>query len=268
MVADRRLRPFVVMAAIHAAIIARPGYLPVPYVVAVLFPAALLVAAAFDRLARLRLRPAAVRRLPAVAAGVALIAVAGVAGPAWGQGLHTARTYDQDAPLRSAQRWVQTNVEPDARVLVDNSIWLDLVGAPFPERNVVWFYKLDLDPAGVGLDFPDGWRAFDYIVATDIVRDSAADLPEVSEALDSSVVVARFGGDNPVDVRRIHRDGVPERAASDRQFVVDHYLEFLDRAPTDAELTNRLEQLEAGTSRDEVVEALAAQGYRQQEEGQ
>lgn len=261
LIVDRRLRPYVLMVAIHAAVIGRPGYLPVPYVIATLFPAALLSAAAFDRVTRIRLHAARLRRLPAAAAVVALGVMAGAVGPTWAHGIDTARTYDQDRPLRAAQRWVTSNVAPDARLLVDNSIWLDLVDPPFPERNVVWFYKLDLDPQGV--DFPDGWQEFDYIVATDIVRDSSERLPEIEAAIENSVVVARFGSANPVEVRRIHRDGVPERTVSDRQFVVDHYREFYDRTPTDTELTNRLEQLRSGTSRQEIIDALASQAYRQ-----
>lgn len=228
LVVDRRLRPYVLMAAIHAVVVMRPGYLPVPYAVAMLLPAALLLAGVVDRLAGMRLHARPVRRLPAAAAVLALIVAAVVAGPAWARGIRTATTYDQDAPLRAAQQWVTDHIalEPDTRLLVDNSIWLDLVRTPLPEHNVVWFYKLDLDPAGAGLD--EDWRGFDYIVATEIVRDASADLSKISEALDNSVVMARFGRPDTVEVRRIHPDGVPDRSNSERQLLVDRYREFRD----------------------------------------
>ena len=35
--------------------------------------------------------------------------------------------------------------------------------------NVIWFYKLDLDPA-VAERLPDGWRDVDYIVSTPALR--------------------------------------------------------------------------------------------------
>lgn len=259
-----RLRPYALMAAIHGLIVLRPGYLPVPYVVAALMPASLLVAGAFDALSRAALPRARVGALPAVVSVLAALVLTALIGPTWVEGVRTAATHDQDAALRAAQRWVTANVEPDARLLVDNSLWLDLVAARFPERNVVWFYKLDLDPAGVGVAFPRGHRAFDYVIASEIVRDSAEDLPEIGAALDNSVTVATFGDREPVEVRRIHRGGVPARVTSDRQFVVDHYREFLDRAPRRDELTGWLHRLRTGTTHDEVIQALADAAYRRE----
>lgn len=255
--AVRRLRPFVLLALIHAAVVLRPGYLPVPYAVGLILPAAVLTAGVLDALSKLRLGSSRLRAVPTALSVVAVLVLVGVMGPSWARGMQTASRYDQDAPLRQTQEWLTTNVEPDARVLLDNSLWLDLVRAGLPERNVVWFYKLDLDPGGVGINFPDGFSSFDYIVSSEIVRDSAEDLPEIKEALDNSVTVAKFGDHNVVEVRRIYPDGVPDERMSDRQFVVDHYDIFLKREPTTAELTRWLRKLRAGATRDEVMQALA-----------
>ena len=255
--AVRRLRPFVLMAVIHAGAVLRPGYLPVPYAVALILPAAVLIAGVLDALSNVRLAAPRLRTVATSLSVIAVLVIAGMAGPSWARGMQTAIRYDQDAPVRQTQEWLRTNVEPDARLLVDNSLWLDVVRAGFPERNVIWFYKLDLDPTGVGIDFPEGHRSFDYLVASEIVRDSAEDLPEIRAALDNSSVVATFGDQEPVEVRRIYPDGVPDKHVSDRQFIVDHYEIFLAREPSAAELTRWLRKLRAGADREEVMQALA-----------
>jgi hypothetical protein len=255
--AVRHLRPFVLMAVIHAGVVLRPGYLPVPYAVALILPAAVLVAGVIDAASKLhRIRP----RLRTVSMSLGIVAVLGIGGmvgPSWARGMQTATRYDQDAPVRQTQEWITTHAEPGARLLVDNSLWLDLVRAGFPERNVIWFYKLDLDPTGVGIDFPAGHRSFDYIVSSEIVRDSAENLPEIQAALENSATVATFGDREPIEVRRIHPDGVPDEYTSDRQFVVDHYDILLAREPTAKELARWLRKLRAGATRDEVMQALA-----------
>lgn len=255
--AVRRLRPFVLMAVIHAGAVLRPGYLPVPYAVALILPAAVLIAGVLDALSNVRLAAPRLRTVATSLSVIAVLVIAGMAGPSWARGLQTATRYDQDARVRQTQEWLRTNVEPDARLLVDNSLWLDIVRAGFPERNVIWFYKLDLDPTGVGIDFPEGHRSFDYLVASEIVRDSAEDLPEIRTALENSSVVATFGDHEPVEVRRIYPDGVPDAHVSDRQFLVDHFEIFLGREPSAAELTRWLRKLRAGADRAEVMQALA-----------
>ena len=57
------------------------------------------------------------------------------------------------------------------QLIVDNTAWVDLVERGFPARNVVWFWKLDLDP-GVSDLYPGGYRAFDYVLSSDIMRAS------------------------------------------------------------------------------------------------
>jgi len=73
---------------------------------------------------------------------------------------------------------------------------------------VVWYYKVDTDPAVAALA-PQGWRDYDYIVSTESLRILAPDQPQVAQALANSLPVVTFGeNDQRVEVRRISADGV------------------------------------------------------------
>ena len=85
---------------------------------------------------------------------------------------------------------------------MDNTTWVDLVERGIPARNVVWFWKLDLDP-GVSSLYPGGYRGFDYVLSSDIMR-ASKQAPVTRAAIEHSCVVATFGrGENRVEVRRI-----------------------------------------------------------------
>jgi hypothetical protein len=71
---------------------------------------------------------------------------------------------------------------------------------------VLWFYKVDLDPA-VSARLPDGWRDVDLIVSTPALRQTPNDLPTVRAILAHSTVVATFGtGDGRIEVRRVNKE--------------------------------------------------------------
>jgi 4-amino-4-deoxy-L-arabinose transferase-like glycosyltransferase len=199
----RRLRPIAAAYLFLLLFMLRPGYLPVPYVIAMLPLAALLVAGAVQAALRSGRRP-----LAGVAVAGAVGSVA-VAAPLWFSDLRGLLLADNDRPLQQAQDWVVDNVPTDYRLLVDDAVWVDLVEAGFPRANVVWYYKPDTDPAVTGLT-PRGWRDYDYVVSTESLRrftlgpDSVVD-----QALANSSVVASFGsGEQRVDVRRVASDGV------------------------------------------------------------
>lgn len=209
-----RLRPFAAMYLGLLAVIFRPGYLPVPYVIMLIPFAALLVAGALDLavtrgLSRVSDRPSGSRQwrwrrgwtaVPAVLAAVAalVVAVPSVVGQyrgLWGS--------DPDLAAAQAQSWMATNIVPGQKVITDDAFWLDLVRAGQPRQDVVWYYKVDTDPAVGGLA-PDGWRDYTWIVSTQSLRQFPATFPIVSDALDHSYVVASFGSGNlRVDVRRV-----------------------------------------------------------------
>lgn len=203
---NRAMRPIAATLIFLLLFMLRPGYLPVPYVIALLPLAALTVAGSVDVM--LRRGP---RVLGAAAVLVAVVAAA-VAAPLWFTKLRGLALADLDQPLQSAQAWVEDNVPHNRRVLVDDAAWVDLVRAGFPRDNVVWYYKVDTDTA-VEAKAPGGWRDYDFALVTQSLRTSTGTgaFPTVDTALANSHLVASFGaGDARVDVRRIDPAGAKQ----------------------------------------------------------
>jgi 4-amino-4-deoxy-L-arabinose transferase-like glycosyltransferase len=210
----RRLRPFAVLVLFAVAIMFRPNsYVPVPYVIMLIPFGALLVAGVGDSAVK------AYRARRAGAVGTTLSRVGGTAWlvvtavaiaaivPLWTVQLRGFLQTDLDSPMVSAEKWVDDNVPHDSRLLVDDSMWVDLVKDGFAKDNVIWFYKIDTDGA-VEAQSPNGWKDSDYIVTTDSVRTSAGNSKDVQAALANSTVVATFGtGTQMVNVRQIHPAG-------------------------------------------------------------
>jgi 4-amino-4-deoxy-L-arabinose transferase-like glycosyltransferase len=197
----RRLRPFAAALLFQILVLLKPGYLPVPFVIALLPFAALLTAAMVDHLVRTR-----GRTLTALSV-LAALAAAAVAVPLWTVQLRGLFLADLDRPMRQAQSWVDENVHRDQRVLVDDSVWVDLVRAGFPRDNVVWYYKADTDPA-VQAKSPNGWKDYDYVLVTQALQRSIDTDPIVKEAFDNATKRAIFGsGDQEVDVVQVHPEG-------------------------------------------------------------
>jgi hypothetical protein len=202
--AVRRLRPVTLGFATLAAMTLRPGYLPVPLVIGMLPFASLLVAGVADAAwGRPAGHDARARPLGPVVVAVCLTLAAVVVAPRWWQGDRQLMTADQDAPFRQAEAWIGANVPHQARLLVDDALWVDLVERGYPPGQVVWFYKLDTDRDVKGR-YPGGWREFDYVVSTATVRGFPEHLPQVAEALRHSQVAASFGrGSGRVEVRKV-----------------------------------------------------------------
>lgn len=191
----RRFRGVALALLIPVLMLLRPGYLPIPYVIALLPFAALTAAALVDRLW-------AVRRVGPVAAAAAAAAAVVVVAPAWATTLEWQTTPREPSPAAQAADWVAGTVRRDDRLIVDNTTWVDLVERGIPARNVVWFSKLDLDPAVSDL-YPGGHRDFEYVVSSDIMR-ASEQAPVTKAAIEHSCVVATFGsGETRVEVRRI-----------------------------------------------------------------
>lgn len=212
-----RLRPIAALSVFHLVFMLRPGsYLPDPYVIVLLPFLALLLAgigeSALEGLKGLKgpkYRTTTRDVMSAVVVmGLGFATVAAV--PAWSAGLHKLTSADEDASSIQAQRWVERNVPRNNRIIVEDSMWVDLVDAGFPRDNVLWHYKLDTD-AEVAQKSPEGWRDSDYIVRTATMVQTE-DLEEVTNAVENSVVVASFGNDlDLVEVRRIYPQGLTDR---------------------------------------------------------
>ncbi len=104
------------------------------------------------------------------------------------------------------------HVPRHARLLVDDSLWVDLVAQHRPERDVVWFYKTDftnnLDPS-VARTLPGGYRDFDYVVSSPVLRSALAQYPaglgNAKLALRYSTVLVTLGtGTSRFEVRQVH----------------------------------------------------------------
>jgi 4-amino-4-deoxy-L-arabinose transferase-like glycosyltransferase len=212
----RRYRPLAVAEAIALLDVLRGGYLPVPYVIALLPFAALLVAATGSTLSGLVHWTSERRAWAAVKVGM-LVGAAGAllafVVPAWASGLRTQMTQNQVAPTAQAETWVEQHVPRSDRLLVDDTVWVDLVDHGFNRPyGVVWFYKLgyvnQLDPS-VRRILGGGWRDFQYVIETPSMRAAIAGsgvqaLPQVAAAVDHSVPVVSFGsGVDTITVRRI-----------------------------------------------------------------
>ncbi|MGZ0712657.1 ArnT family glycosyltransferase (plasmid) [Coraliomargarita sp. W4R53] len=215
----RRLRPWAITLLALTAFMFRGGYLPVPYVI-MLLPFAAIVVAGMAQVAaeRLRARTGKHRVLSRIGGGflaAGLVAALLIAGPLWTAQLRGFLLADLDQPLRDAETWMVENAPGDARILVDDAMWVDLVSEGFTRENVVWYYKADTDP-DVQTLAPNGWRDYDYVVTTDSMRTFPTEFPTVRQAIDNSVVVASFGeGAQQVEVRFVDGDQSGLEQASD-----------------------------------------------------
>lgn len=216
----RRIRPFAVALLALVLIIFRPGgYLPVPYVIMMLPLAALVIAGVGDdairHLRKTGFRVSGVARRIRNISTVAVLGLAVlVAAPAWTVQLRGLLLADLDQPSRQAEQWVEQNVPKTSRLLIDDSMWVDLVKSGFARDNVIWFYKLDTDKA-VEAQSPRGWRDSDYVVTTNSMKTSP-NAASADKAIANSTVVASFGtGTQQVQVRRINPDGASAATAAD-----------------------------------------------------
>lgn len=236
--ARRSTRALGLAALIEAATLLRPGYLPFPFIISALPFAALDVGLTLDTVGALGRRrvtatdsadgtaPDSLRRLmprplrrpagsagwvaagPLLALGLA-VGAAGVAGPTWARNDRGLFTANADAAYLAAQHWVARHVSRHDRLLVGDSLWVDMVQAGFPANQVVWYSKLRSDPA-VERRFPRGWRDFQYIVWSNSLRGSVGTpgYAWLQQAKAHSTRVARWGhGPTAVDILRVDTPG-------------------------------------------------------------
>jgi 4-amino-4-deoxy-L-arabinose transferase-like glycosyltransferase len=203
----RRTRPFAVALLVLIAIMFRPGgYLPVPYVI-MLLPLAALVIAGVTEVAIRRLRGRnGIQKAPNLLWIGAMATAVVITVPLWGAQLRGFWLADLDSASRQAESWVETNIPKDSRLIVDDSMWVDLVTSGFARDNVIWFYKLDSDTA-IEKQNPNSWRDSDYVITTKSMT-SSPNAASADRAIQSSTIVASFGtGDQRVQVRQIEPNG-------------------------------------------------------------
>jgi len=181
----------------------RDGYLPFPYVIALAPFAALVAAGALDAgwAATDRWRDAtAGRTLRGTAAALGVVAAIALV-PIWQQGLARQTEVDHVAPTRNAVEWLAGHAPRDSVIIVEDTIWVDLVERGFDPDRVIWFFKYDLDPA---VRLPNGWRDVDYIATSPSSPDEMTSLPKNRQAVLHSRSVATYGdGPDRIVVRKI-----------------------------------------------------------------
>jgi 4-amino-4-deoxy-L-arabinose transferase-like glycosyltransferase len=207
--AVRRLRPIAVAVVLLAVVALRPGgYLPAMYIVQLLPFLALVIAGMLDLGLTSLVRGPGVRWLRWSVAVLCAIGLTAYVAPMWYAGDQQAITVDANAPYAAAAEYLRTAAwdKEHTTVVVDDVLWLDLVRSGYPRERVLWFYKVDLDPA-VSARLPDGWRDIDVIVSTPALRQAPNDLPTVRAVLTHSTVVATFGsGDGRIEIRQVNRE--------------------------------------------------------------
>lgn len=212
----RRLRPLAVAELIALLDVLRGGYLPVPFIIGILPFSALLLAGTGSTLQGL-VRWETGRRAWAAVKGGVLLGAAGAllvfVAPVWASGLHEQMATDQVTQTAQAESWVEHHVPRTDRLLVDDTVWVDLVDHGFNRPyEVVWFYKLgavnNLDRS-VRRTIGRGWRDFHYVIETlsmraALVGSGSQALPQVAQAVAHSHPVATFGsGPDAVVIRRV-----------------------------------------------------------------
>lgn len=223
-----RLRPLAACLVFHLVLMLRGGYLPVPYIIVLIPLLALCVAGVIDALAGrvdgetlrevgrwLRYRVAGItsveapritgeHRMQLLAVGSLAVVGATLAlgiAPHW---LDVHRQGDlrsavADSGTAGAESWLVANVDRNDTLVVEDTIWLDMVQAGFERDNVIWFFKVDLDP---GVDANPA--SVDYVALHTYMAEEAR--PRLAAIIDASEEVATFGeGIDEVTIWRVRR---------------------------------------------------------------
>ena len=239
--AIRRTRALALAFTLQVLQLLRGGYLPYPYVIAMIPFAALTVAGTLDwlwqlgrdgRLSRIRKDTwARGRRWTWSALVLALVAGLTVTvGQSWSYPLRDLRGQDRDAGSAAALAWVEANVPHSAYLVVDDAFWVDLVRAGFPQSHVIWFTKLDVDPA-VHVPGHPQWTGIDYVLLDqqdDLSLHMQSDgqpspdtrrtYPTLGAALAHATVAARYGtGLDSVTVRHVDPNRLTVQQAAARR---------------------------------------------------
>jgi hypothetical protein len=238
-------RPVIFAFVFQLLVVLKPGYLPVPFVIGMMPFAALAVAIGADvllqgvpRTGRHSRSLAPHRRwLGPVVLVVAAVVASTWALPSWANQDRGLWEANLESPVLQAEAWMAANLPHNVKIIVDDTMWVDLVQDGFPRNNIVWYYKVGTDP-DVEARAPLGWRSYQYVVSTSSMRTFPETLPSVDRALTSSVPVAVFGsGSDDVVVRKIVPQGLKaegvtlesdawSRALAGQQLVTNRALSF------------------------------------------
>ena len=215
----RPLRPVALAVLVPVVVSLRPGYLPDPFVVALLPFCALALAGLVQTASLAALRGRAPLDVRLWAGLLATVTALGVAVPAadWATQRRVLDGGTAEQVTGRAEAYLAQRVPRGERLLVDDSLWVDLVEQGRPQRDVVWFYKTDftnnLDPSE-SRALPQGYKNFQWVISSPVLRSALGQYPgglaNARLALRYSRVVATFGaGEQRLEVRQLH---VPSNA--------------------------------------------------------
>jgi hypothetical protein len=201
-----RLRAVALAIAVPVVVAARPtAYVPAMFVIGLIPFAALLVAGLADEIFQggVARGPGVLRQglglVPALALIALALELAVLFGPRWIDGNVQQMRRDDAAPARQAVDWIAGHVDRRSTIVVDDTIWLDLVQRGFARERMIWFYKLDLDPAVMRPR-----ASIDYVVRSNLMAGNVRDLPRTRDLLVNSRPVAVFSaGDERFEIRRV-----------------------------------------------------------------
>lgn len=215
----RHLRAIGLAFLLPVLVAVRPSaYVPAMFVIGLLPFAALIVAGSTQSVWRWAAKRSASRRPSgfrlASRAGILLVAggLALWAAPQWLSENQGQMSHDDQAAGRAAVAWIDRHVDRRSTVLVDDTVWVDLVERGFSPGRTIWFYKLDLDP-GVVIDEKD----VDYVLRSNMMEGNAKDLPNTRAVLEHSEALAAFtSGAERMEVRRVVWPVSPRGSTAER----------------------------------------------------
>lgn len=213
---SQALRPVALALAIQVGVMLRPGgYLPQPYVIALMPFAALVIVGAVSALWNTgqlhRYRPLrgqiprtgysyahVLVKVPALAL-IAVFAL-GIAMPEWTPQLKALTSDNRNASVTDAMEWIKTHVSTrkgdgaTVRLIVSDAMWVDLKRLGYDPD---WYFKVDLDPA-VKITYPHGWQDVDYVIFTNEMNEiaksaSKSDMTTTIAARQHGQLVAKYG---------------------------------------------------------------------------
>jgi hypothetical protein len=204
----RQLRPIALGLFILVVFMLRNGYMPYPYVIALLPFTALLIGGSADWIwQRWQRGPGFHRKrretlLTTYRGSVVLVALvfAVSAIPHWTRSLHDSFTANLGLPYQEATQWVYGHIDRQKVIIVDDYVWPDLALRGYTKQ--VWLYKADLDPTVKATLLPNGYASVDYVVLGKDATSSIRQLPTVAKAIKHSTIVASFG-DGEITVRKV-----------------------------------------------------------------
>lgn len=268
----RRIRGLAITTVVLSLMPLRSGYTPSMYIIA-FFPLwALSISWVLERsvqaLTRLRWADLDfvgrgviwrwVRSAAAIAAIMVFVVVGVDSAQVWTRNYHRLLTSDENYATIEAARWLEDNYGARQPVLVDDTLWLELVrnlpddtarSASEVRDQTIWYYKLDTDPT-VAERFPNGWRDFGWVISSNIMRGSREQVAQTDAALDNSVTVKQFGsGEDRIEMRRV----VTAERATDPTFMQQVYGQAVPRASASAVWSGRRSVADQLPSVDELM---------------